>query len=310
MACRFPGGVTAPEDLWRLVAEGATRSRRSPPTGAGTSRPCSTRIPDAAGKSYTRHGAFLDDGGRLRRGVLRHHAARGAGDGPAAAAAAGDVLGGVRAGRHRARVVRGSDTGVFVGANADGLRRPAAPTSEEFEGYRSPADRAAWRRAGSSYTFGLRGPGDDGGHGLLVVAGRAAPGRRRRCARASARMALAGGVTVMATPRRLRRVLPAARPGRRRPVQGVRRRRGRHRLGRGRGRAAAGAAVRRAAQRATRCWRVVRGSAVNQDGASNGLTAPNGPSQQRVIRPGAGQRRPGPADVDAVEAHGTGTDAR
>src|SRR5262249_41087174 len=29
---------------------------------------------------------------------------------------------------------------------------------------------------------------------------------------------------------------------------------------------------------------VLRGSAVNQDGASNGLTAPNGPSQQRVIR--------------------------
>ncbi|MCQ8836678.1 polyketide synthase, partial [Streptomyces malaysiensis] len=29
---------------------------------------------------------------------------------------------------------------------------------------------------------------------------------------------------------------------------------------------------------------VVRGSAVNQDGASNGLTAPSGPSQQRVIR--------------------------
>ena len=29
---------------------------------------------------------------------------------------------------------------------------------------------------------------------------------------------------------------------------------------------------------------VIRGSALNQDGASNGLTAPNGPSQQRVIR--------------------------
>ena len=40
---------------------------------------------------------------------------------------------------------------------------------------------------------------------------------------------------------------------------------------------------------------VVRGTAVNQDGASNGLTAPNGPSQQRVIRPGAGQRRADPA---------------
>src|SRR5262249_17459282 len=29
---------------------------------------------------------------------------------------------------------------------------------------------------------------------------------------------------------------------------------------------------------------LIRGSAVNQDGASNGLTAPNGPSQERVIR--------------------------
>ncbi|CAM5279798.1 hypothetical protein SGRI78S_00134 [Streptomyces griseus subsp. griseus] len=29
---------------------------------------------------------------------------------------------------------------------------------------------------------------------------------------------------------------------------------------------------------------VVRGTAVNQDGASSGLTAPNGPAQQRVIR--------------------------
>ena len=73
------------------------------------------------------------------------------------------------------------------------------------------------------------------------------------------------------------------------------------------GHAAAGAAVRRAAQRPPGA-RGGRGSAVNQDGASNGLTAPNGPSQQRVIRPGAGQRRAvGRGQVDAVEAHGTGT---
>ena len=52
---------------------------------------------------------------------------------------------------------------------------------------------------------------------------------------------------------------------------------------------------------------VLKGSAVNQDGASNGPTAPNGPAQQRVIRRALESAGLGAHDVDVVEAHGTGT---
>ena len=193
-------------------------------------------------------------------------------------------LGGAGAGRDRpggaARARRpGCSSGRLRPGYGAGPGRAAEPEGHLLTGHRGQRDLGPGvvrARPG--------GPGGDGGHGVLVVAGGAAPGVCRRCGPGSAALALAGGVTVMATPGSFvgfSRQRGLAADGR---CKAFSARGGRHGHGRGRRHGACWSGCRTRAGTGTRCWRWCAGSAVNQDGARNGLTAPNGPSQQRVIR--------------------------
>lgn len=304
MGCRFPGGANNPDLYWQLLFD-ERDTISEVPTDRWDVDVYYDSDREASGKTYTRHGSFLDQAYEfdpLFFGISPREATTMDPQQRLLLELVWEAL--ENAGISPDDLV-GSETGVFAGVSNGDFYRMAYANPDLINSYTGTGSNNGALAGRISYTLGVHGPSftvDTACSSTLVAVHLACQSLRA----GECDTALAGGVSFLLAPGITIGFSKAQMMG----VDGYCKAFDANANGYVRGEGGGVFALRRlsdAQADGDRILAVIRGSAVNQDGRSNGLTAPSGLAQEACIRTALKNANVSPGEVEYVEAHGTGT---